>query len=969
MNKEIVTNSFVEKYKNKKINWGFNGMGYVVYKRTYARLKENSQTEEWHETIQRCINGAQKIGADYTKDEAEKLFDYIFNFKCTYPGRMLWQLGTSAVDKFGGNSLLNCWFCSIQRIEDFCFIFENLMLGGGVGYSVRREDVYQLPKVKKDVNVVLKNTKDADFICPDSREGWVSLLFKLLESFFITGKSFSYSTILVRGAGELIKGFGGTASGPKILVDGITNICDVLNGREGKRVRSVDVLDICNIIGSIVVSGNVRRSAQISLGDPDDILFLKAKRWDLGNIPNWRAMSNNTIYADNYDHIMETVWDGYGGNGEPYGFFNLDLSQNYGRLGEKKKDNCVGLNPCQPYSAPILTKNGITKLGLLSIDDEIWSESGWTRIVNKWSNGIKKVFKYTTSVGTFYGTENHSIISNSEKIQVNEAETIDSLSGEYKNSIEFNIENIMDGLVIGDGTVHEASNNLVTLCIGENDGDYFKSEIKNLILKERKGVGRYNYEIGTTIIPEEIPLTFNRDIPDRFFYGGRNKVCSFLRGLYSANGSVCGNRVTLKTSSPKIREKVQILLSSLGIRSYFTINKAHSVEFSNGPYMCRESYDVNISIDREKFVSIIGFIQEYKIEKLNLLIDKLYKSKYSRTNNIKTSFEIKEIEFISEEEVFDITVDNEPHTYWTGGLNVSNCGEITLSSYENCNLSELFLNNINSKDELIDCAKLLYKTQKAVSALNFIHEETNKIVHKNMRLGLGVTGICQSLEKVEWLDDCYKELKKFDIEWSKKKNYPESIKLTTVKPSGTVSLLGNATPGVHPAYDRFYIRRIRMASNDKLVDLCKQIGCNVEFLINFDGSVNHDTVVVSFPCKVDEKTIIANEISAVRQLELVKKLQTLWSDNAVSATVYYKKEELPEIKSWLKENYKTSIKSISFLLHQDHGFVQAPYESISKDKYDEISKKIKVIDNISFVDVNGFAIEGLECAGGVCPIK
>ena len=106
---EIIEKDFLEKYKGKQPNWGFNGLGYIVYKRTYARTKENGETEEWYETVARCINGAQKIGANYSKEEAQKLFDLIFNLKCNFAGRMLWQLGTSTVDRFGANSLLNCF--------------------------------------------------------------------------------------------------------------------------------------------------------------------------------------------------------------------------------------------------------------------------------------------------------------------------------------------------------------------------------------------------------------------------------------------------------------------------------------------------------------------------------------------------------------------------------------------------------------------------------------------------------------------------------------------------------------------------------------------------------------------------------------------------------------------------------------------------------------------------------------------
>jgi len=973
----MLSKPFVEQYKNKQPDWGFNGLGYIVYKRTYSRLKPDGSNEEWYETVERCVNGAQKIGAGYTDSELERIYDYVFNLKCNFAGRMLWQLGTSTVDRFGANSLLNCfefsteiltsagikqigelsgksvtlmteygkwveskveafgqqeivkltlqrganvfkeilttknhrWFrhprrsgdeqklnskvesltcelepgdtlistygqsvkslseisrygvihglvfgdgsvsnnvgnltlcgeknkellkyfpdhklyhlgnghinvpnlpkyfkeapsldmdksylygwlagyfaadghitkdgyikinsssrenlefvrdvctklgiayCSIisqwrigigeteeselfsialhgdfltedffllshhkdrfinknydeiykwkvvsveytGRIEAvycaivpdthsfviegniltgncwatamrepkaFLFLFENLMLGGGVGYSIRREDVHELPKIKKGVEISHLGTKDADFILPDTREGWVKLLSNLLDAFYVTGKSFTYSTILVRGYGEPINGFGGKASGPQILMDGIEKITKIFQSREGKKLRSLDVLDICNIIGSVVVAGNVRRSAEIALGDPDDILYLRAKNWGTGNVPNWRAMSNNTIYADSYSHIMDEVWQngyeinktsGYS-NGEPYGFFNLPLSQKFGRI---------------------------------------------------------------------------------------------------------------------------------------KDGPLASSD------------------------------------------------------LYPTDSDNC--------------------------------------EMTNP------------------------------------------------------------------------------------------CAEISLANYECCNLCELYLNNITSKEELIDCAKLLYKTQKAISALPFLHEETNKIVHKNMRLGLGVTGVCQSLDKVEWLDECYVELRKFDREWSHLRGWPRSIKLTTVKPSGTLSLLAGSTPGVHPAFSEYYMRTVRMSSSDALVQICKDIGYKTEFLINFDGTENYETVVVYFPCQTPEGSILAKDMDVIKQLEMVKKMQTIWSDNAVSVTAYYTPEELDSVKAWLKENYQNNIKSVSFLLFKDHGFKQAPYQEITKEEYLLAKSKVKQLTpkNINSNEILDMA----ECAGGVCPIR
>lgn len=469
---------------------------------------------------------------------------------------------------------------------------------------------------------------------------WVKLLSNVLDSYFKTGESFTYSTILVRAAGEPILGFGGTASGPRILVDGIAKICAVFTSRAGKKLRSVDVLDICNIIGSVVVAGNVRRSAEIALGDADDTLFLRAKNWGTGNIPNTRAFSNNTIYADTYDYINNEFWSGYAsGGGEPYGLFNLGLSQREGRLGEDKEDNVEGTNPC---------------------------------------------------------------------------------------------------------------------------------------------------------------------------------------------------------------------------------------------------------------------------------------------------------------------------------------AEISLASYEFCNLCELFLNNIESREELIEVARLLYKTQKAITQMPYLHPESEEIVHKNARIGIGVTGICQSLDKLEWLSDAYLAIRAYDKQWSKERGWPESIKISTIKPSGTLSLLAGATPGVHPAYAQYYIRRVRMSSEDALVALCRNAGYAIEYARRYDKTEDYGTVIVSFPCQTPEGALLAENMTAIRQLELVKEMQTIWSDNAVSVTVYYREEELAAIKDWLKENYETGIKSVSFLLHSEHGFDQAPYEAIDYKKY------MALKDNIDYTYVSAIGsglLDDLECATGICPVR
>ena len=639
----LLSQDFIDSYKVKTSPWGFGGLGEVVYLRTYSRpIEELGRNETWTETLVRAINGAADIGTPLNVFEAEALFDHMFNLRCSLSGRALWQLGTPLVKKFNATSLNNCYFTNIEKVEDFELLFEYLMLGGGVGFSVERSKIHDLPKVKAGVSITHERSNDADIIVPDSRQGWKRLLHSVLKSYFDTGKSFSYSTILIREFGAPLKTFGGTASGPGALIEGINDICKVMQNREGKKLRSIDVLDICNIIGRIVVSGSSRRSAQIAIGDPDDVLFIRAKNWSTGAIPAWRANSNNSIYADAYDEIMQELWKGYDGSGEPYGLVNRKLARSHGRLGERSVDNSIeGFNPC---------------------------------------------------------------------------------------------------------------------------------------------------------------------------------------------------------------------------------------------------------------------------------------------------------------------------------------AEIGLSDGESCNLSTIFLPNVESLEQLKEISTLLYKIQKQITRLDYPYAKTNEIVKKNARLGQSITGVLQcSEEKVAWLDDAYKHLKAYDEAYSKEKGWPTSVRLTTVQPSGTLSLLPGVTPGIHPGFARFYIRRVRFGASDPLVDACRKRGYKIQWDIGIDGREDHMRYVVDFPCESPEGAVLAAEMTAIEQLEWVRKMQTVWADNAVSVTVYYRKEELPAIQDWLSKNYDKSVKSVSFLLHVDHNFSLPPYEEITEEQYKKLVGKIDF--SVPLQTYTGEILDLDDCATGACPVR
>lgn len=638
-----LSRSFVDSYADRTPPWG--PVGYVTYKRTYARCMPNGLLEEWYQTLERGVNGLTYINTPLTRDEAERLYDYMFNLKCTVSGRGLWQLGTKVIDRLGGDSLQNCWAVTMNSLEAFSFVFNELMLGGGVGCNIQPAYVYELPTVSYSVDLKRVSSFDCNYIVPDNREGWINLLDRVMRSALHTGEPVIFNTTCVRGKGAKIKTFGGVASGPEDLTNGIFKINEILKTRLNKKLRPVDVLDICDIIGEVVVSGNVRRSALIAMGEIDDQQFVNAKNWHVQQIPSHRSMSNNSVICNNIKILPEEFWDCYSKDHETVGFVNLDLLRCAGR--------------------------------------------------------------------------------------------------------------IIDG------------------------------------------------------------------------------------------------------------------------------------------YTC---------VDHR----IIG---------------------------------------------------------------VNPCGEIGLEAYEPCNLAEIFLPMVKDEAELADIAALLVRVTKTITTLPYLHPKTTEVIERNRRIGVGISGIFQAPQfaKASVLNRLYRHIVSADATVSAEMGIPRAIKHTTVKPSGTVALLPGVFPGAHYAKSPYMIRRIRYASNSPFLVALREAGYHIEPEKCLDGSSNLNTMVVDFPISYSPKLRFEDTATAVEQLDNLLFLQRHWADNSVSITVTYEPSELPDIRSWLGENYTDNIKSVSFL-QRSHGFEQAPFESITKGQYEAMLSGTKPVNHIK-IEGEVDDVDESECKTGACPIK
>ncbi|WP_422720682.1 hypothetical protein [Flavobacterium sp.] len=373
-----ITEDFVEPYRGRQSPFGYkdaggNSVGEITFLRTYSRLKESGTKESWVDVCERVINGMYSLQKDHCKKNrlpwndaraqasAKEAFDRLFNLKWTPPGRGLWAMGTNIVNTQKNSAALqNCAYVSTSEMnkfnpaKPFAFLMEASMLGVGVGFDDKGAD--------KDFTIYEPKIVDGStpLVIADTREGWVESMAMLLNSYLKPDQElieFDYS--LIRPAGTPIKTFGGVAAGHEPLEKLHKHITKIFSGRKGEKLTRIDIADIGNVIGVCVVSGNVRRSAELLIGRLEDDNFLNLKNptafpernsYDRDN-PGWAWMSNNSIETSVGMDLSKIV-EGISLNGEP-GVLWMDMSRKYGRLVDppNNKDHRVaGYNPCAEQS-------------------------------------------------------------------------------------------------------------------------------------------------------------------------------------------------------------------------------------------------------------------------------------------------------------------------------------------------------------------------------------------------------------------------------------------------------------------------------------------------------------------------------------------------------------------------------------------------------------------------------------------
>jgi hypothetical protein len=919
----------------------------------YARwLPEEKRRETWREAVDRVRGMMLDKYADCDiSDEINWAYDMMYEKKVLGSQRNL-QFGGDAVLKKMTRSF-NCSSSYCNRLRFFAECMWVLLCGCGTGFSVQKHHINKLPKFSKK-RLRKEKLPSKIFQIQDTIESWSNSISVLLTSYFEIPADDEFSSFLnsevefdyskIRPKGSPLSSSSGVAPGSDPLRKTLENIRKLLDRcieNNQNKLRAVDAYDCVMYLADAVLSGGVRRSATICLFSLDDQEMMETK------IGNWqeenpqRARSNNSVVLLRNEITFEEFQQ------------IIERTKEYGEPGFYWVDDLESLsNPCQPKEATVLTSNGIRTIEDIKIGDKIWSEEGWTNVINKACTGKKEVYAYQTTAGVFIGTKNHHLIQKGEKIPAKECESIDTLRGKWLEDlphIKIIPEIVMDGLVIGDGITGREKEKAIYLCIGEKDEDYFKSEIAHLILYKQPA-SKYVYKVKTGLLHQEIPKTYLRYIPKRYIYGDLNEIVSFLRGLYSANGSVIVNyKVAIKASSFEIIKNVQLMLSALGIASYYTTNKPTTIEFKNGKYDIKQSYDLHITTDIKKFYHYIGFLQKYKMESLKQAIENK-----KRWHRAKINYDIKTIHFLGTHNVYSITVNNKSHTYWTEGLNVANCNEIGMYAYDEfgnsgwsfCNLSTINCGSLRDKEDFYErckAAAIIGTLQAGFDQFDYLGEITENIVKREALLGVSMTGMMDNTDIV--LDKRVQRkgaeiIKKINKEIAEKIGINQAARLTCIKPEGTTSCLLGTSSGIHPMHAKRYIRRIQNNTTEEPYKFFKERnGCATEKSVW--GRTSKDENIL-FPIEIPDGSKTKNQISAIEMLETVKLTQQNWIaygkneelcvqpwlSHSVSNTVVVKNEEWQDVTKYIYKN-RQHFAGVTLMSYRgDKDYPQSPFSTI-----------------------------------------
>jgi ribonucleoside-diphosphate reductase alpha chain len=852
--------------------------------------------------------------------------------------------------------------CSYLHIDDYRAFNETMFLllsGTGVGYSVSRNHINKLPAISKP-------TKQRRFLIPDNIEGWADAVKVLMKSYFgLSSWKPNFDFRSIRAKGEKLITSGGVAPGPEPLKICLTHIEAILERKkDGEQLTSLECHDILCHIANAVLAGGIRRSAMIALFDHDDqdMLTCKSGKWYESNPQRGRA-NNSVKILRNGEVSKEMFLDLWkkvelSNAGEPGFLFTNDLE--------------LGTNPCAEISlnsfqfcvsgdTKLITKDGIVSIkDAVGTNVEIWNGEEWST-VNPYKTGDNdRLHRVHFSDGSYIdATDNHKFLVKTRfEKEFREVETLDliELLKSTKYGLQIPRANINNfdfgydenkafdyGFVLGDGFL-DGGRIKANLYANDKKISFVSSkEINNYYSYNNTPYTTIQFDVDVDFAKE---LKYSYGIPNVVFSWSKKSIIEFISGWIDADGCEASNGIRLYGREDKIRD-AQLLLTKCGINSSVNLMQKAGVK-------------TNLGVRKND----VWYLQ---ITKTSDLVCQRVKSRNNNEANKKGKFQIvKSIEtLIGRYESFCLTENKLHQCVFNNVLT------------KQCNLVEINASDIIDQfdfEQRSETAAFIGTLQASYTDFHYLRPEWKEVTEREALLGVGMTGIASG--KILNLDiaeaaEAAVRVNKFVAATI---GINEAARVTTVKPSGTASIVLGCSSGVHTWHSKYYIRRMRVGKSEALYTY---------MLINHpelleDSVYDSKEAYVSVPIAAPAGALTRDSESAIDFLERVKFLHEKWikpghvygeNTHNISATVTMNPGEWKMVGEWLWEN-QNHYNGLSFLPEDLGSYQQTPFEEIDEAKHLELSKNLKGLNVANIIEINDNTnLSGeVACGGNGCEI-
>lgn len=964
----------------------FDDLGHFCFLDKYSRyLYDEERRETWQEAVIRTVNILKMLSKDkLDKQIYEQIYNAIYNLD-VLPSMRLFSMSPEAVER--DNSVI--YNCAYRGIDNTQAIAESLYLGCsgvGFGYSVEKQFIKDLPVVQHQTGMFTQ------FGVADSQTGW-AIAYKFLLDELFAGRDVQFDFSQIRPAGARLKTKGGYASGSQVLADLFEHTRKIIKSAQGRQLTSVEVMDIVNYVPIAAISGGSRRSALIVFGDADDNEFLSAKT-NVGD-KYWRYNSNNSAvwYHDTPELVKKDLLQQLYKSGAEPGILNrdvaIDLAPDRRIFRNPKK---VGANPCFAPKTLVQTKQGHFYIeDLIGKTVDIWNGENWQTINNFRITGEnQEILKITLQDGSIIRcTPYHRfILEDNENCLAEDLVVGDKLKITEAPLSHGNISEkgaYIKGFLIGDGTYNKSTPLLWVYNGKEVCFDKLKSSLEELpfILRTNaidnvdffyeenhnryrmQGLGGRSQELIAWV------TTYKENLPKEIFEWDLKSKCEFLAGLFDADGNARvgtnGFGYQLSSINEKLLLDVQLLLKTIGVKSKLALmKKSGTVNFKDGygNYPSKNCYRLSLSQENSLILAnLVNFQRLYNYE--NETIKFLQKPRF----NIIVNIEYDGIE----EYVYCCTVEGNHQISLTCGLNIGNCGEISLEHRQFCNLSTAVIRANDNIKQIIDkviLASIIGTIQSSATHFPFIDEGWKYNQEQDRLLGVCLTGVTDNIllrdaNNLQLLRD---HAVYANEQYADKLGIQRSVAVTSMKPAGNSSVLANTSPGANARHYKYAIRNVVVNSHTAIFDFLYANG-----VPNFDHpDPNRSTdKIFKFPLKSPDGALLQKDFTALEQCELWKLLRLNYTEHNVSISIQYEDEEFPDLEKWILVN-SNIVNGMAFFKNQNYQFAYLPIQEINEEEYNEFIKDYPKLNwnNFQFYEhAKDERNELAECAGGNCVVS